>query len=260
MTKARLEIQHDGRIARLYLSAPKANILDAAMVGELDRIFEKLESHRELRAIVLEGEGPHFSFGASVEEHLPDQIEAALDRLGGLLRRVAAAPAPTIAAVRGLCLGGGFELALACDLIVAEEGAELGAPEIKLAVFPPAASALLPVRIGAAGAASLILTGDNWKATEALQQGLVARVAPQGTLEATVHQFLEASFLPRSAAALRIATRAVRRPIVRALQEDLPQLDRLYLEELMKESDAVEGIRAFLERREPNWTRGDVPV
>ncbi|MGZ8868860.1 MAG: enoyl-CoA hydratase/isomerase family protein, partial [Thermoanaerobaculia bacterium] len=162
MTRAKVELQREGRIARVHLAAPKANILDRGMVTELDHIFEQFASLQELRAIVIEGEGLHFSFGASVEEHLPDQIEGALARLGGLLRRVAGAPAPTIAAVRGQCLGGGFELALACDLIVAEEDAELGAPEIRLGVFPPAASALLPVRIGAAGAASMILTGQSW--------------------------------------------------------------------------------------------------
>ncbi|MGZ5494895.1 MAG: enoyl-CoA hydratase/isomerase family protein, partial [Thermoanaerobaculia bacterium] len=238
----------------------KANILDRAMVTELDRIFEQLQAHRELRAIVIEGEGLHFSFGASVEEHLADQIEGALARLGGLLRRVAAAPAPTIAAVRGLCLGGGFELALACDLIVAEEDAQLGAPEIKLGVFPPAAAALLPVRIGAAGAASMILTGHNWTGSQALLQGLVTRIAPSGSLAPTLEGFIEECFLPRSPAALRHATRAVRRPIRHALEEELPKLERLYLDELMRESDAEEGIRAFLEHRDPSWMRRELTV
>src|SRR6185503_8308761 len=109
-----------------------------AMISELDSIFETLQTRRELRAIVLEAEGPHFSFGASVEEHLPEQIRGALARLGALLRRVASAPAPVIAAVRGQCLGGGLELVLACDLVVAESSAQLGTPEIRLGVFPPA--------------------------------------------------------------------------------------------------------------------------
>lgn len=258
MTKARLELQREDRIARVYLSAPKANILDQTMVTELDGIFEQLEKQSELRAIVIEGDGPHFSFGASVEEHLPDQIEGALARLGNLLRRIAAAPAPTIAAVRGQCLGGGFELALACDLIIAEEEAQLGAPEIKLGVFPPAASALLPIRIGAAGAASMILTGRSWTGMQAMQQGLVARMAPEGSLRSTVEGFIDECLILRSAAALRIATRAVRQAIVRALFEDLPKLDRLYLDELMKEGDAIEGIRAFIERREASWVRREV--
>lgn len=251
MSKAKLELQHEGRVARVILAAPKANVLDQTMISELDALFASLEPRRELRAIVLEAEGPHFSFGASVEEHLPDQIEAALARLGALLRRVTSAPAPVIAAVRGQCLGGGLELVLACDLIVAEEGAQLGTPEIRLGVFPPAASALLPARIGVAGASALILTGTSWSGTKAMQQGLVARVAPDGQLATTLEAFLEESFLPRSATAVRYAAQAVRRTIVRALKEDLPALDRLYLEGLMKEEDAVDGIRAFLERKSP---------
>ena len=249
MAKARLELARDGRIARVILGAPKANILDGAMVEELDAIFASLDSRRDLRAIVVEADGPHFSFGASVEEHLPEQIDGALARLGALLRRVAAAPAPTIAAVRGQCLGGGFELVLACDLIVAEEDAQLGVPEIKLGVFPPAASALLPVRIGVAGASSLILTGLSWNGARAMQQGLVARTAPPGQLASSVDAFLDEAFLPRSSTAVRFAARAVRRGVIRALDEDLPELDRLYLDELMGEADAADGIRAFLERK-----------
>lgn len=249
MPKARLELSAEGGVARVTLAAPKANILDRVMVEDLDAIFASLETRRDLRAVVVGAEGPHFSFGASVEEHLPDQIEGALARLGGLLRRVARTPAPTIAAVRGQCLGGGFELVLACDLIVAEEGAQFGAPEIKLGVFPPAASALLPVRIGVAGASALVLTGASWNGTRAMQQGLVARVTPNGQLDAGVDAFLDEVVRPRSASALRHAARAVRRQVIRALDDDLPQLDRLYLDELMREPGADEGIRAFLERK-----------
>lgn len=256
--KAKLQVDSDGRIARVYLAAPKANILDDQMVTELDAIFESLEREHELRAIVIEGEGSHFSFGASVEEHLPDQIEGALARLGGLLRRVTAASAPTIAAVRGQCLGGGFELALACDIILAEENAQLGAPEIKLGVFPPAATVLLPIRIGVAPASAMILTGESWTGMRAMQQGLVTRVTPEGGLRMAVAAYIEDHFASRSASALRHTTRVVRRSIVQALHEELPNVDRVYLDELMREPDAEEGIRAFLERRTPNWARREV--
>ena len=224
-------------------------MLDAAMLSELDAHFASLESRRELRAIVVEADGPDFSYGASIEEHLPEHIEPALARLSALLRRVASAPAPTIAAVRGQALGGGFELVLACDLIVAEEDAQLGLPEIKLGVFPPAASALLPVRIGVAGASALILTGTNWSGAQAMQRGLVSRVAAPGQLAESVAALLDESFLPRTATAVRHAARAVRRNVVRALDEELPHLDRLYLDELMRERDAADGIRAFLARK-----------
>jgi cyclohexa-1,5-dienecarbonyl-CoA hydratase len=258
--KARLELHRNEKVAWISLAAPKANILDREMVGDLDNIFAQLEERRDLCSIVIASDGPHFSFGASVEEHLPDQIANALARLGGLLRRIAAAPAPTIAAVRGQCLGGGFELVLACDLIVAEEEAQFGAPEIKLAVFPPAASALLPVRIGAAPAAAMTLTGRSFSALEMKARGLVTLLSPTGGLHSTVDSFIEENFLARSPAALRHACTAIRRSVVRALDEELPELDRLYLEQLMSEPDAIEGIRAFLEKRQPQWKAAGVAV
>ncbi len=257
-TKARLDFTHEGRVARLTLAAPKANILSCAMIADVEAACDTLSKARNLAAIVLGSEGPHFSFGASIEEHLPEQIEQALASLHRLLRRTADLPAPTIAAVRGQCLGGGLELVLACDLIVAEEDAELGCPEIRLGVFPPAASVLLPVRVGLARATALVVTGNSMSGRDAAAIGLVARVAPSGGLDASVDEWLGEAFLPRSPAALRLAAVAMRADVRRALDVPLGEAERLYLDELMKEPDAVEGIRAFLARRTPRWTAADI--
>ena len=251
--KVRLEFAHEDQVARVVLNAPKANIVDQAMMADLESAFDQLAARRDLKAIVLTGEGPNFSFGASVQEHLPEQISGTLARLHALLRQIAEAPAPTIAAVRGQCLGGGLEVALACDLILAEETAQLGCPEIQLGVFPPAASALLPVRVGAGPAASLVLTGTSVTGATAAAIGLVARTAGAGQLETVLAEWLAADFLPRTPSALRYAALAVRRPLVLALEEDLPVLERFYLQDLMSEPDAAEGIRAFLEKRPPRW-------
>ena len=208
--KIRVEFEHEGQVARVVLAAPKANIVDQAMMAELESAFDALAARRDLKAIVLTGEGPNFSFGASVQEHLPEQISGTLTRLHALLRRIAEAPAPTIAAVRGQCLGGGLELALACDLILAEETAQLGCPEIQLGVFPPAASALLPVRIGAGPAASLVLSGASVTGAAAAAIGLVARTAGPGQLETVLAEWLATDFLPSLAfrSALRGTGRA----------------------------------------------------
>jgi cyclohexa-1,5-dienecarbonyl-CoA hydratase len=251
--KVRLEFAHEDQVARVVLAAPKANIVDQAMMGDLELAFDVLSSRRDLKAIVLTGEGPNFSFGASVQEHLSEQISGTLTRLHALLRRIVEAPAPTIAAVRGQCLGGGLELALACDLILAEETARLGCPEIQLGVFPPAASALLPVRIGAGPAARLVLTGASVTGTAAAAIGLVARTSGPGQLETVLAQWLTTDFVPRSPSALRYAALAVRRPVMHALEHELPVIERLYLRDLMSEPDAAEGIRAFLEKRPPRW-------
>jgi cyclohexa-1,5-dienecarbonyl-CoA hydratase len=244
--KARLEFEHEGHVARLQLAAPKANVIDAPMIAALEAACEEIAARRGLRAIVLGADGPHFSFGASIEEHLPDGIEAALARLHGLLRRLHLLPAPTIAAVQGQCLGGGLEVVLGCDLVLAAADAQIGCPEIKLGVFAPAASALLPLRIGTGRAAQLLLTGTSWSGEQAAAAGLVDRVAAPGTLEATLQEWLASDFLPRSAAGLRHAAHAVRRGRLRALQAEIPLLEKAYLDGLMTEPDAVEGIRAFL--------------
>ncbi len=250
--KIRLEFTHRERVARITLASPKANIVDRATIGELDAALS-LCAGRELNAIVLGADGPQFSFGASVQEHLPDQIAATLQALHALLRRIYDAPAPAIAAVRGQCLGGGFELALACDLIVADKTAQFASPEIKLAVFAPAASALLPVRVGQAVASRLLLTGAAMTAEEAARCGLVAKIVDD--LDVELNAWLESDFLPRSPSSLRYACRAARLHLRRAFEEDLAQLEQLYLADLMATPDAVEGIRAFLEKRPPQWSK-----
>jgi cyclohexa-1,5-dienecarbonyl-CoA hydratase len=251
--KVRLEFTHEGQVARIVLTAPKANIVDSAMMAQLQAAFSELPSSGSLKAVVLASDGAHFSFGASVEEHLPEHISGTLKKLGSLLRTIAATPAPTIAAVHGQCLGGALELALACDIILADETAQFALPEIKLGVFPPAGAALLPMKIGAARAAELILTGENWSATRAASAGLVRRVFTAGQLESKMYGWLEEDFLPRSPVALRFAAQAARRPLVYALEHDLPELEELYLDELMAHKDPEEGIRAFMEKREPRW-------
>jgi cyclohexa-1,5-dienecarbonyl-CoA hydratase len=253
MSKTRLEFLCSGDVAKVVLAAPKANILDRAMMGELSSILAQLSPRDDLRAVVLGADGPSFSYGASVAEHLPEQIQETLRDLRELLLVLSKMPAPTIAAVRGQCLGGGFELALGCDLIIAEGEAQFGCPEIKLAVFPPAASALLPVKLGTAHAASLVLTGNTWSGTIAAQCGLVCRLAAAGELDAALVNWLESDFLPRSPAALRYAARAARLTTIRALESDLRILESMYLRDLMAEPDAEEGIRAFLEKRQPQW-------
>lgn len=254
--KVRTHLTHDGAVAHVTLASPKANILDRKMMLELVESLSGLEWNGMLKVVVIGSEGPHFSFGASIEEHLPAQIGRTLVELRELLRALLLLPAPTIAAVRGQCLGGGFELALACDLIIAEETAQFALPEIKLGVFPPAGAALLPLRIGASRAADMVMTGSNMVATEAKSTGLLHRIAAAGDLEPALERWLASEFLPRSSAALRYAAQASRRPLLHAVDDELPALEELYLNGLMQQPDAVEGILAFLEKRQPRWNLG----
>jgi cyclohexa-1,5-dienecarbonyl-CoA hydratase len=158
---------------------------------------------------------------------------------------------PTLAAVRGQCLGGGLELASFCHRIFAAPDAKLGQPEIVLGVFAPVASLVLPERIGRANAEDLCLTGRIVDASEAKEMGLVDVVTEKP--EDAALEYARKHFLPRSASSLRYAVRALRLPLSRRLEEELARLERLYLEELMGTEDAVEGIQAFLEKRPPEW-------
>jgi cyclohexa-1,5-dienecarbonyl-CoA hydratase len=246
----------DGAVVRLTFSEQPGNVLSLALVRALrDAVAGATRSGR-VKILLLRGEGEHFSFGASIPEHLPPDIARVLPETHALLRDLLACPAVTAAIVRGRCLGGGFELALACDLIFAAEDATLGLPEIALGVFPPAGSALLPLRVGGARATAAILSGAPRTGREWHEAGLVTVVAPAPALDVEVDRWCEQFVLPRSAAALRHAAAAARLH-VRALGEPaIAQAERLYLDRLMTTRDAIEGVTAFIEKRPPKWQDG----
>ncbi len=253
MSPVRVLTRHGGAELRIVLDRPKGNVLTIALMSAVRTALAEMGSHAGVKLVSLEGAGDHFSYGASVEEHLPDQIGRALPELGALVRELLAVPAPTAAIVRGQCLGGGFELALACDFIFAADTARLGVPEVTLGVFPPVAAALLPVKVGVARATEAIVTGEPMDADRWRAAGLVTLVARAAELEAAVDRWFEATLAPKSAAALRHAALAARGPARAAADAPLAALERDYLERLMQTHDAVEGVRAFLEKRPPRW-------
>lgn len=247
----KVELEKDGALLRLRLSRPKANIVDAAMIAALRAALREHLPGVRLRAVLLEAEGPHFSFGASVEEHLPGSCAAMLRELHALILTLVASTAPVLVAVRGQCLGGGLELAAAGHLIFAAPGATLGQPEIKLAVFAPAASCLLPERIGPSRAADLLFSGRSIGAEEAHRIGLVDALADDPSHAALA--YFEEHLAPRSPSSLRIAVHAVRFDFVARVRRKLARVERLYLKELMATHDALEGLSAFVEKRPPVW-------
>lgn len=248
----RSELRLDGGHLRLILDQPKGNVISTALIADLETALSTVPS--SIKLVTIEGAGDHFSYGASVEEHRPGDIDRALPLLHGLVRTLLAVPAPTAAVVRGRCLGGGFELALSCDLLFASSTAQLGVPEIALGVFPPAATALLPLRIGGSQATGAILTGQIRPASHWKESGLIELTAPAEELSASVDHWFAEHLAPRSAAALRCGALANRLAIRQRVETLLPELERFYLETLMRTHDAVEGIEAFLEKRAPNWS------
>ena len=239
--------------AAFTLFHPKGNIITAEMVGALRSGLEAVAENPHLKLITIAGAGADFSFGASIPEHAPEQIASVLPAMHQLIHDLLDAPAVTAAVVRGRCLGGGFELALACDFIFAADDAVFGLPEIALGVFPPAGSALLPLRIGTARATRTVLTGESRTAAAWRDAGLIEFVVPAETLEGEVDRWFGEHLAGRSAAALRHAAAAARTDLVTRVRQTLPQIERLYLDDLMRTEDAVEGIAAFIDRRPPDW-------
>jgi cyclohexa-1,5-dienecarbonyl-CoA hydratase len=240
-------------IFRLEIPQSKGNLITAGAVAALRQSLESVRSDPHIKLVALEGRGPDFSFGASIPEHAPGEIERVLPEMHRLVFELLDAPAPTAAIVRGHCLGGGFELALACDFIFAAEDAVLGLPEVKLGVFPPAGAALLPARVGAARAARAVLTGETRPAAEWHAAGLITVVAPAARLSSEIERWFNTHLRPRSAAALRHAAFAARFALREDVARTLPALEQLYLSRLMRTADAVEGVAAFMEKRAPRW-------
>lgn len=254
MEKIELDFTHDNSVAEITLNAPKGNVLDRIMLSELSNAFKTLESEKDIKLITFEGAGDHFSYGASVEEHQKENAAEMLKAFHQIFYDLIDLSIPTLARISGHCLGGGCELALMCNFLFADQSAKLGQPEIVLGVFPPPASLLLPLKIGYVKAEELILTGKTISAQEATDMGLVNTVFEnKAALESGVNEFVEQNILAKSAASLRFAVKAARLQFNDTIISELPRLEKVYLEELMKTHDANEGIQAFLQKRKPNW-------
>jgi len=221
------------------------------MIAALDGALLAHRANGKLRGVLLDAEGPNFSFGASVEEHLPAQCAQMLASLHTLIIAMIEFPAPILVAVRGQCLGGGLEVALAGSLIFASPDAQFGQPEIKLGVFAPAASVLLPYRVNQPMAEDLLFSGRPIGAEEARAAGLVHTVFADP--ETAALAYFNDHLAGMSASSLACALAAARAPMIRDVRQRLAEVERLYLDRLMATRDANEGLTAFLAKRRPQW-------
>lgn len=254
MEKIKVEYLHDNAVARIMLSSPKGNVMDMTMMNDLQSLFNQFELMNNLKLITFEGEGNHFSFGASVEEHKKENAAEMLRNFHALFYSLIKLRIPTAAIVWGQCLGGAMELCLMCNFIFAEKTAKFGQPEIVLGVFPPPASLLLPMKIGSAKAEELLITGKTINADEAKGYGFVNEVFDnRDSLSTAVDEFIHNYIIPKSASSLRYAVKAARHEFNKVLQEELKKLENLYVNEMMETDDANEGIISFLEKRKPVW-------
>ncbi len=254
MEKIKVNYKYNDSVACIILDDGKGNILDHVMMEELQKIFDDFKENTNLKLITIEGAGKHFSFGASVEEHRQEFAETMLRGFHRLFFSLRDLSVPTMAVVSGQCLGGGMELAIMCNFIYADVTARFGQPEIVLGVFPPPASVILQEKIGLAQAESLLITGKTITAAEAASTGLVNELfEDKAALMSGVQKFIEEQIVNKSAASLRFAVKATRMKFNHVLSNFLPQLEALYVKQLMQTHDANEGIQSFLEKRKPVW-------
>jgi cyclohexa-1,5-dienecarbonyl-CoA hydratase len=243
-------------VARLTLNKPPVNVLDIAMMREINSALDGLNDDLIIKLLVFEAaEGSKaFSAGVDVSEHTADTVVEMIEVFHRIFRLLDGLEIPTVAVVNGAALGGGCELALFCDMVIASEKASFGQPEIQVGVFPPIAAIALPEIVGPKKAFEMMLIGDRIKAEEAKQLGLVNKVVPSEELRAVADEFVD-KLIKLSGAALRLAKRASRLGVthMRNFTDWLGAVEELYLGPLMETEDAHEGLAAFMEKRAPVW-------
>lgn len=249
---SRIALDLQPPVARITLRNPPLNVIDIAMMEELAEALGQVETQADTSVLIIEGSAGTFSAGVDVAAHTPDKVQEMLTKFHSVILKLVGTKKVTIAAVRGHCLGGGAELAMVCDLIYTTESAKWGFPEIKLACYPPVAVTALAALVGQKNAADLILTGRTITGREAAAMGLANRAVADDQVESAVQESL-AHLRKLSPAALAVTKKAIYTWDSMHFDKGLARAEKIYLDELMKTSDAQEGIRAFMEKRDPGW-------
>jgi cyclohexa-1,5-dienecarbonyl-CoA hydratase len=247
-----IKLDTSGGVARIALARPKHNVLNIEMMKELIAALETLKADRELKCVVISGEGASWCAGVEVADHKPGQVEAMIATFNRMLELIEGQEVPTIAAVHGACLGGGMEAAIACDIIVAAKGAVFGQPEIKLGFFPPYAAIRLPHLVGPGKAIEICTTGKRYLAEDATDMGFVTYCVDDGHLAETTETLVK-EIQYGSPLIIRLNKRAVKQHLGLAFPAALKGVSDLFLNTLMKTADTLEGIASFEEKRKPVW-------
>jgi cyclohexa-1,5-dienecarbonyl-CoA hydratase len=209
-------------------------------------------SERTLKLLVIQAAGKAFSVGVEVADHLGDLATKMIQTFHKMFRLMDDLKIPSLSVVNGAALGGGCELALYCDMVLATEKAKFGQPEIQVGVFPPIAALVFPRIIGRKKAMELILAGDTISAQEACSLGLVNKVVPEASLAQEAEAFI-GKFSKLSGIVLRLTKEATLAGLNDDMDQGLKAIEKIYLDRLMKTYDAMEGLKAFLEKRKPTW-------
>jgi cyclohexa-1,5-dienecarbonyl-CoA hydratase len=248
-----LNKEKKARVTCLTIEHPPVNVLGIELLCELDQELSACAADSTTDVVVLEGAGTRaFSAGMDIRDHTREKAPEMLEVVHRVIRKLLALPQVTIAAVRGVCFGGGCELASCCDFIVASEDSSFATPEIHVGCYPPVALARFPTLIGYHRAAEMILTGRHYSASEALDLGLINRVFAEDQFDNGLTSLLD-ELLSKSGAVMRIALKGLRELSLRDFSGALSRSEEIYCRELLETEDVDEGVRAFLEKRKPNW-------
>jgi cyclohexa-1,5-dienecarbonyl-CoA hydratase len=239
-------------VARIFLHNPPLNVIDMSMMDELALCLTEVDPRQDVSMIIFEGDGKAFSTGVDVAAHTPDKVAKMLAKFHGVIRALVATRKITVAAVHGHCLGGGAEFAMVCDMVFTAESAQWGFPEIKLGCYPPVACTALAALVGQKRAAEMILTGRTIDGREAAEIGLATRSVADNDLGAAVEECI-GRLRELSPAALTLAKKASYAWDSMHFDKGLARSEKIYFEDLMRTEDAHEGVRAFMEKREPKW-------
>ena len=252
-TYQNIRFKIDDRVARITFARPPLNVFNIEMMREISKALAEC-NQREIVAIVFDADKNcrAFSAGVAVEDHVQETIFQMLDAFHSIFRVLEQLAKPTIGLIDGAALGGGCELVAACDIVIASDRSRFGQPEIKLGVFPPVASVLLPLVIGERRARELILTGEIIDAVEAGRLGLCNHVVPGAHLEPKLNEVL-AKLRELSGTSLSFARQSLDLGRGRSIEDALSEQENIYLHELMKTQDANEGVKAFMEKRKASW-------
>ena len=247
-----VSVEKSDRAIMITIDRPPLNVLDLALLRELDEALTSCAQDPAADIVVLKGGGRAFSAGVDIRDHTREKVPEMLKVVHGAMRKLLALPQVTVALVRGLCLGGGCELASCCDFILASEESSFATPEIQVGCYPPLALARFSSLIGYHRAAEMILTGRTFSAQEAAHVGLINRVLPADELDCGLETLLT-ELLGKSGAVLRLTVRGLRELSLTGFSEALRRSEEIYLRELLPTEDIEEGAQAFLAKRKPRW-------
>ncbi len=242
----------DKCVARITLARPEHNLLNEGMLREISDAILSAGENENAKLIVMDSACKVFSGGIDIGEYTSQRVFQMLDAFHSAFGAMLDVGKPVLCVVNGPAIGGGTELALFGDLVVASPKARFAQPEITIGVFPPLASTILPYLVGPKVALEIILTGEPVNAERALELGLINRLVPEADLEKTVSD-LTARITAHSGPVLSMAKKAILGGMGLSLRDGLKQSMDIFLNQLYKLEDSQEGLRALVEKRKPNW-------